>query len=71
MIPKALRARLGLRGGEVLDIRERDGLIEIEPAPTPMRLVDEGDGAVAAVPQHGLPPLTDELVRATLEGSRH
>jgi AbrB family looped-hinge helix DNA binding protein len=70
VIPKSLRARLGLRGGEVLDIRERDGVIEIEPAPTPMRLVDEGDGSVAAVPQHPLPPLTDELVRATLEGTR-
>ena len=70
VIPKSLRSRLGLRGGEVIEIRERDGTIEIEPAPTPMTLVDEGDGALAAVPDHELPPLTDELVRATVEGTR-
>jgi AbrB family looped-hinge helix DNA binding protein len=32
VIPKSLRQRLGLEGGEIPDIRERDGQIEIEPA---------------------------------------
>ena len=70
VIPKALRMRLGLRGGEAIEIRERDGTIEIEPVPTPMTLVGEGDRALAAVPKQELPPLTDDLVRATLEGTR-
>ena len=69
VIPKALRSRLGLTGGQAIEIRERDGTIELDPAPTPMRLVDGGDGAVA-VPENELPPLTDELVRATLERTR-
>lgn len=69
VIPKALRQRLGLKGGETLDIRERDGRIEIEPAATPMSLV-EREGASVAVPEDELPPLTDEVVRATLERTR-
>jgi AbrB family looped-hinge helix DNA binding protein len=69
VIPKAMRMRLGLRGGESIEIRERDGLIEIEPAATPMELVDRGEGRVA-VPERELPPLTDEIVRATIDRTR-
>jgi AbrB family looped-hinge helix DNA binding protein len=69
VIPKSLRERLGLQGGEALDIRERDGRIEIEPAPTPMRLAERG-GAAAAIPEEDLPPLTDEIVRETVERTR-
>jgi AbrB family looped-hinge helix DNA binding protein len=69
VIPKSLRQRLGLKGGETLDIRERDGRIEIEPAPSPMRLV-EREGRTVAVPEEDLPPLTDEIVRETVERSR-
>jgi len=69
VIPKALRVRLGLTGGEAIEIRERDGTIEIEPAATAMRLVDSGEGAVA-VPEVDLSPLSDEVVRATIERTR-
>ncbi|CAN5713989.1 AbrB/MazE/SpoVT family DNA-binding domain-containing protein [soil metagenome] len=69
VIPKSLRERLGIRGGEVLDIREREGRIELEPVATPMRLV-EGEGGAAAVAEEDLPPLTDEIVRETLERAR-
>lgn len=69
VIPKALRDRLGLDRGSVVEIRERDGRIEIEPAPTPMALVQRAGGAVA-VPDGTLPVLTDEQVRATIEGTR-
>lgn len=69
VIPKALRQRLGLKGGETLDIRERDGRIEIEPAATPMRLAEREGGAVA-IPEDELPPLTDDIVRATVERTR-
>lgn len=69
VIPKALRQRLGLHGGEALDIREHDGRIEIQPAATPMTLV-EREGESAAVPDEDLPPLTDDIVRETLERTR-
>ena len=69
VIPKPLRERLGLKGGEVLELREREGRIEIEPAATSMSLA-KTKGELAAVPNRRLPPLTDEIVRATLERSR-
>ena len=69
VVPKALRDRLGLAGGRVLEIQERDGRIEIVPAATPM-VLEERDGEPVAVPRDALPPLTDEIVRATLERTR-
>lgn len=69
VIPKALRERLGLAGGRAVEIREREGRLEIEPAPTPMTLVRRGR-ARAAVPARKLPPLTDEIVRDTIEQLR-
>jgi AbrB family looped-hinge helix DNA binding protein len=69
VIPKELRERLELRAGTGLEIRERDGLIEIEPTSTPMRLHRRGALRVA-VPEQPLPPLTDEIVRETLERMR-
>ena len=69
VIPKDLRERRGIRRGRALEIRERDGPIEIEPAPTSMTLVRRSGGAVA-VPGEKLPPLTDDLVRDTLERTR-
>jgi AbrB family looped-hinge helix DNA binding protein len=69
VIPKAIRDRLGLTPGGALELREREGKIEIEPASTPMRLERRRRGAVA-VPEGELPPLTDEIVRATLERVR-
>ena len=69
VIPKALRDALGLTAGQPLEIAERDGHLEIAPAPTPMRLVDEGDGVVA-VADSDMPVLTAEMVRETLERTR-
>ena len=69
VIPKEIRARLGLSGGEEIEIRERDGTIEIEPTPTAMTLIDRG-GSPVAVPEEKLPPLTDDIVRSTLERTR-
>jgi AbrB family looped-hinge helix DNA binding protein len=69
VIPKALRDALGLTVGQPLEITEQDGRLEIVPAPTPMKLVDEGDGVVA-VPEADLPVLTADLVRDTLERTR-
>ena len=69
VIPKALRDALGLVPGQPLDVLVRDGRLEIAPAPTPMRLVEEGEGVVA-VADVEMPPLTSDLVRDTLEQVR-
>ncbi len=69
VVPKALRDALGLTAGQPLEIAERDGRLEIVPAPTPMKLVDEGDGVVA-VAEADMPVLTADLVRDTLERTR-
>lgn len=69
VIPKEIRERLGLGGGRTVEIRERDGIIEIEAAPTPMKLVRRS-GGIVAVPDETLPTLTDEAVREVLERTR-
>ena len=69
VVPKPLRQELGLVPGQLLEIRASDGRLEVEVAPTPMRLEKRGKGVVA-VPETDLPPLTAELVRETLERLR-
>jgi AbrB family looped-hinge helix DNA binding protein len=69
VVPKSLRQALGLKPGQELEIRAGDGRLEIEIAPTSMRLKKRGKGVVA-VPEAGLPPLTAEQVRETLERVR-
>ncbi|MGH2654470.1 MAG: AbrB/MazE/SpoVT family DNA-binding domain-containing protein [Actinomycetota bacterium] len=69
VIPKAIRERVGLEGGQEVEITEQDGLIEIEPARAPMKL-RRHRGGIAAVPREKLPPLTDQIVRDTLERTR-
>lgn len=69
VVPKALRQALGLQPGQALEIRAGDGRLEIEIAPTPMRLKKRGKGVVA-VPESELPELTSEQVRDTLERVR-
>jgi AbrB family looped-hinge helix DNA binding protein len=69
IVPKALRDELGLTAGRELEIRARDGVLVIEPVPTPVRLVKRGKRLVAK-PDTTLPELTQDAVRAALEGSR-
>jgi AbrB family looped-hinge helix DNA binding protein len=69
VVPKALRQALGLKAGQPLEIRASDGRLEIEVAPTPMRLKRRGKGVIA-VPDDELPTLTAEQVRETLESVR-
>lgn len=69
VIPKPVRQRLGLSAGETLELREREGWLEIEPLATPMSLVRKKRGVVA-VPRKPLPPLSDAVVRTTLEKTR-
>lgn len=69
VVPKVLRDRLGLVGGRTVEIREREGRLELEPVPTPMKLVKRRGGRVA-VPARKLPPLTDDIVRDAIEHLR-
>jgi AbrB family looped-hinge helix DNA binding protein len=69
VVPKALRQALGLKPGQVLELRAGDGRLEIEIAATPMRLKKRGKGVVA-VPERRLPELTADQVREALERLR-
>jgi AbrB family looped-hinge helix DNA binding protein len=69
VIPKRIRDRIGLHGNEQVEITERDGRIEIEPAPTDVELVRTGSVLVAR-PARSLPVLTDEIVRETVDRVR-
>lgn len=69
VIPKALRDALGLTADQPIDVIERTGRLEIVPATTPMRLINEGD-AVVATADADIPELTAETVRETLQTTR-
>ncbi len=69
VVPKRVRDELGLVAGTELEIRVVDRRIEIEVAPTAMRLEASGRGVVA-VADRPMPVLTAEMVRDTLERVR-
>ncbi|HUF02205.1 MAG TPA: AbrB/MazE/SpoVT family DNA-binding domain-containing protein [Gaiellaceae bacterium] len=69
VVPKPIRERLQLRGGETLEVEERDGVVELRPATAEVAVVETAEGPVAQ-PSKKLPPLTDELVRDTLDRVR-
>ena len=69
VVPKRIRDKLQLQGGETLEVEERDGMIELRPVPT--KVDDRRDAAGARrAPLEQLPALTDELVRDALEQVR-
>ena len=70
VVPKALRDALGIKPGQALEIRAGEGRLEIEVAPTPMRLESRGKGLVAVALSRQMPALTSELVRDALERVR-
>ncbi|MBL8380699.1 MAG: AbrB/MazE/SpoVT family DNA-binding domain-containing protein [Burkholderiales bacterium] len=69
LVPKPLRQALGFSPGQALEMRISDGRLEIEIAPTPVRLEKRGKGVVA-VPGTPMPTLSAEQVRDTLEQIR-
>lgn len=69
VVPKRIRDKLGLRGGEELEVEERDGVIELRPAASELTIVETPEGPVLHAPE-GTPPLTDEMVRDVLERIR-
>jgi AbrB family looped-hinge helix DNA binding protein len=69
VIPKAIRDALKLRPGTPLQVTVRDGAVLVEPTAVPMRLMTE-HGHIVVEPETALPPLTDDVVRDTLESIR-
>jgi len=70
VIPKAIRDRLGLRGGEQVEVEERDGEIFVTRPKRGARLVRTEHGLLAAGPDSELPGLGPEEVRDLLERTR-
>ena len=68
-IPKTLREQAGLTAGAKVDVRFRDGRIEIEPETVAMRLVKDG-GLATDGAKGEMPALRTADVRAVLEHSR-
>jgi len=64
VIPKEIRRDAGLKPGALLEIRWRQGLIEIEPAPLPVKLKKRGRFLVA-VPEKSVESLRGETVEQT------
>jgi AbrB family looped-hinge helix DNA binding protein len=69
VIPKAIRDSLGLAVGEELEVRERDGRIEMEPVGRKVWLEERG-GRLVAVTEEPAPVLTVDDVRAVVERLR-
>lgn len=66
VIPSSVRRQAGLRPGMPLDVRYRDGVIEVEPAPLRVRFERRGH-LLVAVPEEETEPLTVDVVEATRE----
>jgi len=64
VIPRAIRRQAGLTPRTRLHIRMRDGRLEIEPEPLPVKLVRRGR-LLVAVPQGGVPLLRPRTVERT------
>ena len=64
VIPKEVRREAGLQPGMPLEVRCREGRIEIEPAPLSVRLVRKGRLLVAE-PRARVDKLTTETVART------
>jgi AbrB family looped-hinge helix DNA binding protein len=69
VIPKEARDRLGLRAGAEMELDIVDDHLELSCRPVPMHL-EERDGVLVAVADRGMPTLTTEMVRDTLERLR-
>ena len=68
VIPKEIREEAGIEPGMVLEVRCREGRIEIVPKRRPIRIVKKGRLQVAESVEAG-EPLTRSVVRKTGERS--
>lgn len=70
VVPKAVRDAMGLTAGRQIDVSYADGKIEIEIAPADVDVELADDGLPRVVYKGDAPPLTDEIIRATIEATR-
>jgi AbrB family looped-hinge helix DNA binding protein len=70
VVPKSIRDRLMLAGGEELEVDEIDGRIVIGRTPRDVELVETRHGLLAADPRADLPGLGPADVREVLERTR-
>lgn len=68
VIPKAVREAAGLTPGLKLEVRCRDGIVEIEPVCADIKLVRKGSLLVAHAP--GAPTLTQKQVNKLIRDIR-
>ena len=64
VVPKEVREQARLSPGTRVDVRCRDGVVEIEPAPLPVRLRRRGT-LLVAVPERRAARLTAAAVEQT------
>ncbi len=69
VVPKALRAELGITGPTELEVVARDGVIELAVADVPAR-VEDRDGDPVIVTDGPMKALTVEDVRAAIDRVR-
>jgi AbrB family looped-hinge helix DNA binding protein len=69
VLPKALRAELGISGSSEVDIVSANGRLEISVPEIPAHL-EMRDGLATIVPDRPMPPLTADEVRDVLERVR-
>lgn len=69
VIPKAVRDAAGIRPGTPLEVRFRDGRIEIEPAPLEVS-VEIRAGVAVASSKEPVPVMSAEIVGATRDRLR-
>jgi AbrB family looped-hinge helix DNA binding protein len=69
VVPKAIRDRLQIVDGADVDVDEHDGVIEVRVAPVAVVVTATPEGPTA-VAVDDVPPLTDEVVRETLDRVR-
>ena len=69
VVPKALRAELGINGATELEVVARDGVIELAVADVAARLDDRGGTPVIAT-DAPMRPLSIEDVRAAVDRVR-
>jgi AbrB family looped-hinge helix DNA binding protein len=70
VIPKKLRDEAGLTPGMEIEVRCRDGRIEVEPVQGEVRL-EERDGFLVAVIDGPQPKVTVEMIDALLDEIRN
>ncbi len=70
VVPKTLRDRLGLRGGEEVEVQERDGRIEVSRPTREVELEQGENGLLVPKPGSEMPGLGPEEVRELLERTR-